>query len=291
MRKETYKFKTGSFDCYTLFDGILKYENPIQVLFPSAPKAELREALANRDLDSDNWKEWISDYSCLLVDTGDHKILLDTGMGRFNPFTGNLPKNLRAVGIDPETIDYIILTHAHPDHIGGVVDEKDNLVFPNATHLMSRAEWEFWTNDPAPALEKAGMDEMHRSGLVWFTEKCLPLIQPNIQLLDDESEIVPGIYPVKAHGHTPGHLAVRISSAGETLLYMGDAFINPLHMEYPHWNPSVDIQREKAVESRLMLSELAIRDKAVVSCFHFDFPCLGHVERINNQFQFVSGTR
>lgn len=284
MNKSTYRFKIGNFNCIAIYDGFNKYPNPVGILFPTAPKDKLKKALLADDIDADNWSEWIGDYTCLLVDTGTHKVLIDTGGGIPMPDTGLLLENLAKEGITPDDIDYVIISHGHPDHIGGLVDAEDKPAFPNARYVISKEEWEFWTIDPS--LEDTNMDEMHKQALIWFAEKCLPPIREQLQLVEEENEIVPGILPVKAFGHTPGHLAFRIFSEGEELLYVGDAFINPLHMEYPEWNPVVDILPKKAVDTRRMLLNLAADKNAALYCFHFPFPCLGEVNPKGDTWHF-----
>lgn len=291
MNKGTFGFKTGSFVCHVVYDGCLKYENPVQLLFPTAPEEERKHVLQAEGIDVESWTEWISDYSCLLVDTGSRRILIDTGMGCFNPFTGRLPENLKSIGVEPETIDYVLFSHGHPDHIGGVVDSADRLVFPNATFMMSKAEWEFWENDPATALAAAGMDEMHQAGLIFFAEKCLPPIKDRLQVITGEEEIVPGIRPVPSFGHTPGHLAFRIESEGKVLLYAGDTFIHPQHIAHPRWRVKTDILPSAAVESRRNLMQLAAKPNTTLAAFHFEFPCLGQVVAENGTYSFCYGHR
>jgi glyoxylase-like metal-dependent hydrolase (beta-lactamase superfamily II) len=286
MNKGAHQFKIGNFHCYVLFDGILKYIDPSHLLFPNAPRDSLNMALKSRHLSVESWREWISDYSCMLIDTGTYKVLIDTGLGSFNPFTGMLKDNLQKIGIAPGDIDIVLFTHGHPDHIGGAVDPNGRSVFVNATYMMSRQEWSFWMSDPESALKKAGLDKEHRASVVWFAEQCLPPLQDQMQTHDTGTEIVSGIEVLEAFGHTPGHQVVRVFSEGEELLVMGDAFIQPLHIEHPEWCPMVDVIPEAAIQTRSKLICMAVERQALVSCFHYPFPCLGHIIGSNDRFQF-----
>src|SRR5271167_5229109 len=129
MEAETYRFKIGAFHCLAVSDGTLVY--PTGMFFVNARKEEYEGALGERRLPLD---EIETPYICLYLDTGEHRVLVDTGAGKLAPTTGRLVKNLRSAGIDPATIDTVILTHAHPDHIGGNLESNGSLTFPNARY-------------------------------------------------------------------------------------------------------------------------------------------------------------
>ena len=87
----------------------------------------------------------LSPYTCLLIETGRHVVLVDTGAGESSPTTGAIRARLEVAGIRPKDVDTVILTHAHPDHIGGVIDCTGRAAYPNARYVLSEREWEFWT--------------------------------------------------------------------------------------------------------------------------------------------------
>ena len=135
MDTETYRFKIGAFHCLAVSDGAFVY--PPAGVFANACQEECEEALGEHHLPLDDVK---TPYICLYLDTGAHRVLVDTGAGKLGPTTGQLVKNLQSEGIDPGTIDTVIVSHAHPDHIGGNLDSNGNLTFPNARYVMSRDE-------------------------------------------------------------------------------------------------------------------------------------------------------
>jgi len=277
MNAEIYRFKVGNFECIAISDGTLTYAPPMfpppaTFLFVNAPKERLEPVLRQHNLPPEKWVEWVSPYICLVVNTGEHRVLVDTGADGLAPSTGRLLNNLHAAGIAPEDIDMVILTHGHPDHIGGNTDAEGRLVFPNARYVMWKDEWDFWNSEEA---EKK-LDEHIKEVLVGVARKNLPPLQDKLDLVDRETEIVPGISAVAAPGHTPGHMALAISSGGEQLLCIADVVLHPIHLEHPEWCAAVDLLPEQVVATRRRLLNMAA-EKALVLAFHFPFPGLGHV--------------
>jgi glyoxylase-like metal-dependent hydrolase (beta-lactamase superfamily II) len=279
MSTESYRFKVGSFECIVVSDGTVAYPRPAQNVsinfFVDAPKERLGRVLRRHNLDPERWEQYVSPYLCLVISTGQHRVLVDTGMGGFAPSTGRLIPNLLNEGIAPRDIDTVILTHGHADHIGGSVDSKGKPAFPNARYIMWKDEWDFWTSKPS--LAELRVDQHVKEAIVKAAYYILPAIKAQVNLIDHEGEIVPGIRAVAASGHTPGHIAVVVSSSGEQLLCISDAAIHPIHLEEPDWYSAVAINPEKVVDTRRRLLERAATEKALVLAFHFPFPGLGHV--------------
>jgi glyoxylase-like metal-dependent hydrolase (beta-lactamase superfamily II) len=140
---------------------------------------------------------------------------------------------------------------------------------------MWRDEWEFWTSEPD--LGRLQAEEDLKQLMLMQAHKNLPPIQSQLDLIDRETEIVPGIQAIEAPGHTPGHMVLAISSGNEKLMYISDALVYPIHVEQPEWYPAVDLEPEEALVTRYrLLDQVATETSLVIAC-HFPFPGLGHV--------------
>ncbi len=272
MAGEAYTFEIGSIRCAPVSDGSLPY--PPNWFFANVPQQRLEEELRAHGLRTD---EIAGTYTCLLVLTGKNKVLIDTGAGKIAPSTGELLVNLEKAGARPTEIDTVILTHGHPDHIGGTVDAEGKPTFPNARYLMWKDEWEFWTSQE-PDLSAVQLPEEIKTGLILGTaRRCLPPLRQQIELVEKESEVVPGIHVLPAPGHTPGHTAVAVSSGRDSVLHIADAVLHPILMEQPAWRAVFDLDQDRAAETRRQLLDRAAADKTKVMAYHFPFPTLGQV--------------
>jgi glyoxylase-like metal-dependent hydrolase (beta-lactamase superfamily II) len=286
MNTNIYRFKLGDFNCVAVSDGTHTYAPPTFpppaiFLFANAPKERLESVLREHNLQPEQWLEWTSPYICLAVNTGKHQVLVDTGADGLAPSTGKLVQNLRAVGIAPEHIDTVILTHGHPDHIGGNTDSEGKLTFPDARYVMWKGEWDFWTSGQA----ETKLDERVRDRQLKFARKNLPPIQGRLELVDRETEIAPGIRALEAPGHTPGQMALAISSRAKQLLCVSDVVLHPIHLEQPEWCAGTDFSPQQVAATRRRLLKIAATENALVLAFHFPFPGLGHVNQKEGTWQ------
>lgn len=272
MAGETYHFDIGSFHCICVSDGTMDY--PTDAFVANVPTEEFQQELRTRHRATDHVQ---SPYTCLVVDTGAHKVLIDTGAG-FAPTNGRLLQNLQAAGIAPDDVDTVILTHGHADHIGANVDADGKPTFRNARYVMSETEWKFWTGEPD--LRAMPIDEEIKGLLVQAARHGLPPLETQLDLIEGETEILPGIHAIPAPGHTPGHLALLIASGDGQLLHMADTVLHPLLMEHPDWYPRFDLQHDQAAATKRRILDRAAADRALALAFHFEpFPSIGHVVR------------
>jgi glyoxylase-like metal-dependent hydrolase (beta-lactamase superfamily II) len=281
MDAGSFRFRVGKFECVSVSDGGLNY--PPESLFSNVPLERVEEALRHLGLPT---SQVMTPYTCLYIDTGEHRVLVDTGAGDLGAHaaqvfpgldhstsvTGLLPENLRASGVEPSEIDTVVITHAHPDHVGGTLNETGELVFPNAHYYISGEEWDFWNSDTATTKAPSFM--------VHAARRNLRPLEDRLTSVGDASEAVPGVSAIATAGHTPGHIALSIASDGERMLHISDAVLYPLHLEHPEWTPVFDILPEQASASKRRIFDLAAEEDALVFAHHFPpFPSLGRVRK------------
>jgi glyoxylase-like metal-dependent hydrolase (beta-lactamase superfamily II) len=243
MKENVHSFKVGEFTCYWVWDGHNLY--PPRAVLAGAPEKEMAGLFPPG--------EFVAiPYAALLVDTGAFRILIDTGAGPLAPTAGGAANNPRAAGLAPETVDLVVFSHAHPDHIGGTVGETGEVIFPNARFLMFRAEFDYWTDQAIQA--KLSANELYRSrfdpAIGDWIRRYPPLIQNRLELLERDAGVAPGVQVIPAPGHTPGRLAVMISAGRRQLLYVGDAFVRPAQIGRPEWSSMFETDPHRAGETR-----------------------------------------
>jgi len=271
----------GEFSVSILSDGHLSI--PTRNLARNATEADIKASIGG------GGDMVLPPCNVTLVRTPSETILIDVGAGpHYMPGAGKLAENMDTAGIDRTSITKVVITHAHPDHLWGVLDDFDDAPFlSNASFLMSRPEFEFWM-----AADAASRLPVDRQNFAAAAKRNLARIRDKLQLIEPGAEIASGIRAIDTSGHTAGHISVEIVSGNETALVLGDALMHPIiSFAHPEWSPAADHHDpERAVAvSKSLLARLA-SDRSLAIGFHLPFPGLGRVEAHGLAYRYISTT-
>lgn len=275
-----YRFTLGDVRLTALNDGL--WNRPIDRRFiRNVPFSTVRRAMAAAFMPSHSALP--VPITALVVESGGKRVLIDTGSaGQIVDTAGTLNDNLAAAGIRPESIDIVLISHFHPDHIDDIKTKDNVRVFPNAEIKVPSAEWAYWMDDThlraAPADHK--MYFLNARRIFADLAKEVTRFTPG--------EVAPGITAIAAPGHTPGHAAYAVASGRQSMLVLSDTAFHPaLFVRHPEWQLSWDVDPVLAVKTRRRLLDRAAADRMLVQGYHFPFPASGHIARDGKGFSFV----
>jgi glyoxylase-like metal-dependent hydrolase (beta-lactamase superfamily II) len=218
---------------------------------------------------------------CFLLKRGGRFALIDAGAGRLvNPQLGQLPAALKALGVAPQQIDYIFMTHVHRDHYGGLVDDADAAAFPNAELVLHEKEASFWLDN--------GREDMPTRARRHFasTRQTLALYAGRIRRVTDDEDLS-GVSAHLAPGHTPGHTCWLVQSEGQSILAWGDLIhIAHVHLPSPHIAMEYDLDPVVAHRTRLQVLERVTANKILVAGAHLPAPGIGAIVSDGNAYAY-----
>jgi glyoxylase-like metal-dependent hydrolase (beta-lactamase superfamily II) len=273
-----YRYKVGDFEVTALNEGSVRNATP-QNMAVNKTLPDIQKALGDAFLPTDHV---INQFNILVVNTGRNLVLIDSGFGDNGPPTvGNLLNNMNAAGIDPKTIDTVLVSHFHGDHISGIRAKAGAANFPNAEIMVPAVEWKHWTD----AGEESKAPQVWKSGFA-NVKRVFDPIAKDVKHYEHGKELVPGITAVDARGHSPGHTAFLIASGNGKLLVTSDTVNHQILVRNPEWALWADMDPAAAAASRKRLLDMAATDKIQIAAYHLPFPSTGYITKQGSGYEF-----
>ncbi len=275
-----HKFKIGSAEVVVISDG--DFTLPASFVLPGRPDAEIEGVFKKAGIAPATIK---AEVNVVVIKLGSETILIDTGAGPdFMPTLGRLADRLEAAGVKPEEVTKVVFTHAHADHLWGVIDPLGGgSLFEKAQHVMTAVERDYWLQADVESRVAEPFKAMAAG-----THRRLKSIADRIQTAVAGTEIVPGLAYVDTAGHTPGHVSVLLKSGSEQLLIGGDALVNAaVSFAEPAWRWGSDMDPDRAIATRIRLLDRLATEKIALTGYHLPWPGVGRVERKDGAYRFV----
>lgn len=264
-------FNIGDIKCFMLSDGFVSL--PVQPFI--AP--HISKEIVSKELNENFRNDDVIDcpINILLLKVDKQLILIDAGQGFLtNKNAGKLIGNLQSIGITPNQITDIIISHAHPDHIDGLIDANGKSIYNNAIIHISRIEYEFWgslDNDFGKAVNNT-----------------LSIIKPQLKLFEDGAIIYDCIKNDIVAGHSAGHVVCTIFSEGNELIAINDLVLDELIISHPNWGSGFDGNFEQAQSTRIDLLQQLSKKKSLVWGSHLPYPGMGYIKSTNqNNYKWI----
>ena len=282
---DVYAFQLGGVDAYVIHDGVFTVPGVQSIIAPEAPASEVSALLREAYLPTDHVA---LSLNILLVMLPSGPVLIDAGGGTaLGPTAGRLARGLARVGVAPADIAAVVITHAHGDHVAGLLGADGAAAFPGARVFVAADEAAFWESDRQDWTGSRVPPE-GRTQATTTARKFLSGVGTRLQRASAGATLLPGVTYVPTPGHTPGHQAVRLTIGGETLLHIGDAVHQyALQFPRPDWTMAFDTRPAQAVTTRRTLFASAAAERTRVLGYHLPFPGLGHVRAAGQGYAWV----
>ncbi|WP_338679379.1 MBL fold metallo-hydrolase [Janthinobacterium sp. TB1-E2] len=265
----------GEFSITAISDGYLSASLDLLSNIGSMDASKLQQDAGVNDPSSIH-------INCYLVRGRGRTILIDAGAGGFKHWGGKLKVNLALAGVQPSDIDTILLTHAHPDHVGGLLDASGEAAFPDAQLVVHQHEVAFWEDDGnlSRASDRA-------RGNFLFARKVFEKYREKMRLFT-WNEVLPGIGAMPLPGHTAGHSGYRIESGGRSLLIWGDIVHFPqIQIARPDVSIAFDQDPLLSAETRSTLLDVVSADNILIAGMHLGELGFAHIRRKGNLYRIV----
>lgn len=275
-----WRYKVGAFEVTTIADSEAFIDGPFPLIGGNAAEEDVRRLMRENLLPEGRYQPG---FSPTLVNTGRELVLFDTGNGENGfvprPEGGWLARELAPAGFKAEDVDVIVLSHGHPDHVGGLM-EGGKPLFPNARYVIGQIEYDYWAPDGKHAGELEKMAAVFRANTKAIADR--------FTFLKPGDDVVPGIRAVEAYGHTPGHLNFLIESGGKAIYFWGDcAHHQVASLAQPDWHCVFDIDKEQGAATRKRVYDMLATERLPIIGYHMPFPSVGYVERQGSAYRWL----
>jgi glyoxylase-like metal-dependent hydrolase (beta-lactamase superfamily II) len=274
-----YRLKVGNFEVTVLSDGNLAIDRPMFAGDAAGADKLLDAAFLPKGPIPTGVNEW-------LVNTGNKLVLVDAGAGTsFAPSLGKMHGNLAVAGVNPASVDDVVITHMHPDHIPGLLGPDGKTMFPNAVVHINSDEHAFWTSaqnrNQAPDEFKVFFD-LANAAIKPYADAG------KLQLFKDGAQFAPGVTAAAAPGHTVGHSMIRVSSDGSDFLIWAD-IVHCAALQFPEPDRGIafDTDPAMAIANRKKVMDMVATDRLLFAGAHLPFPGVGHAAKAGSGYCYV----
>jgi glyoxylase-like metal-dependent hydrolase (beta-lactamase superfamily II) len=279
-----YTYKLGDYDIVQLMDGARTFAMPDGFIV----NASKEKAIAATEAAYFSEAKITIPFSPMIVNTGSKLVAIDTGngLGAFAANKGAVGQargNMEAAGIDPKSVDIVLISHFHGDHIGGLKNADGSVAFPNAEIKVPAAEWAFWTDD-------ANQSKANGFNKNQFAPVKKILDGLKVTQFEAGKEVAPGITSIATPGHTPGHTSFAVASGSGRMIVQGDVCNIPsVFMRNADMAAAFDNEPDLTLATRKKFFDMVSAEKMLIAGYHFPFPCMGHVEKTGTNYLLVPG--
>jgi glyoxylase-like metal-dependent hydrolase (beta-lactamase superfamily II) len=281
-----HRYTIGDIEVTVLTDGFRMVPVDDKYL-RNASTDDLAGALKAAGLPTDKMK---NTYSPIVLKTAGKTVLFDTGNGeaavaQSKGERGTLNGNLAAAGIDRASIDVVVISHFHADHVNGLLTADGKPAFPNAEIKVPEVEWKFWMDDGEMSRASPGrMTELFANN-----RRVFDALGRKVTPYAWDKEVVPGVTAVGTPGHSIGHTSFVVGSGGKTVFVQSDVCNNAaVFAPNPDWQGFFDQDPPKAAATRRRVYDMLVADKLPVQAFHFPFPALARIEKAGQGYRVVA---